>query len=427
MFSDTFEIERGDVVAITGGGGKTSLMFHLAEELSKLGRVLVTTTTKIYTPSEEKYERLIVGDEMFLGGERNISVLGREEVEGKLHGLAYKEVAELLPEYDYILIEADGAKMKQLKGWREDEPLIPPFATKVIGVVNIKSVGKRGVEENIHRLENFLKMVDIDEGEEITPKVFKRYLQRGEFFKGYSGKRILFLNGVEEDFEREVALGLGAQGENFCFGSLREKRIVKYREVDAVVMASGYSKRFGREDKLLRRIEGVPVIEYLLRALRELPFREVVVVGRSVEIERMSRKYGYNYIENDRAHLGQSESVKVGVGATSGSGIMFFTGDQPLFTGESILKLLLAFEEEDLITRPVSGGAPSSPVIFPERYREDLMKLTGDTGGREVIRGTGRIKEVEFPESDEFMDIDTEDDLRRVEKILGHRRKTDLA
>ncbi|MGL5542642.1 MAG: hypothetical protein ACRDB2_04840, partial [Fusobacteriaceae bacterium] len=51
-----FGIVRGDVVSFTGGGGKTSLIFLLAEELSRKGRVLITTTTKIYIPSEEEYE-----------------------------------------------------------------------------------------------------------------------------------------------------------------------------------------------------------------------------------------------------------------------------------------------------------------------------------------------------------------------------------
>jgi len=422
MFKDTFEIEKGDVVAITGGGGKTSLMFHLAGELSELGRVLVTTTTKIYTPSEEKYEKLVVGGEVSSGQGKNISVAGRKDVEGKLHGLTFEEVGKLLPEYDYVLIEADGAKMKQMKGWREDEPSIPPFATKVIGVANIKSLGKSATKENVHRLDTFLKMVETDKGGEISLEVFGRYLQRGDFFKGSQGKNILFLNGVEERKEEAEALELGNQVEGLYFGSVREKRIIKHKKINAVVMASGYSRRFGEEDKLLRRVEGVPVIEHLLKTLSGLPFKRIVLVGRSGELERLCGRYGYDYVENDRADLGQSESIKAGVRETSGGGLMFFTGDQPLLRGESILKLLQTFQEEDLITRPVSGGMPSSPVIFPERYREDLMKLMGDTGGREVVRNAGRIREVEFPERDEFMDIDTEEDIRRVEKVLEGRK-----
>ncbi len=423
MFKDTFEIKRGDVVAITGGGGKTSLMFRLAEELSRLGRVLVTTTTKIYRPSEEEYEQLIVGRETFSGRGGNITVAAREEMEGKLHGFTYEELKDLLGEYDYILVEADGAKMKEMKGWREDEPLIPPFATKVIGVASIKSLGKKATQENVHRLDTFLQMVDMREGEKIGVEAFGRYLQRGEFFRGFSGERILFLNGVEDDLEREAALRLGSQLENLYFGSIREGKIARYKRVDAVVMASGYSRRFGGEDKLLKEIGGVPVVEHLLGTLQEVPLESVVVVGRSLELDKLCRKYGYIYIENNRAHLGQSESIKAGLEAASGEGIIFLTGDQPLLRDESIVKLLQSFQETDLITRPLSEGVPSSPVIFPRRYREDLINLTGDMGGREVIRKAGRIAEVEFSDKDEFMDIDTMKDLLRAEKAITEREK----
>jgi probable selenium-dependent hydroxylase accessory protein YqeC len=424
MFKDTFKIEKGDVVAITGGGGKTSLMFHLAEELSQLGRVLVTTTTKIYNPSEEEYEKLIVGDEVFLGHRKNISVAARGERDGKLHGFSFEELEELLPEYDYILMEADGAKMKQMKGWREDEPVIPSYATKVIGVANIKPLGKRATQDNIHRLNTFLQMVDIEEEEEVDLEVFKRYLQRGKFFKGFSGERILFLNGVEEGFEYEAAMKLGSQVENFYFGSIKEKRIAKYKRVDAVVMASGYSRRFGEEDKLLKKIRGVPVVEHLFKTLEKLPLENIVVVGRNPEVKRLCSKYGYNYIENTKAHLGQSESIKAGLKVTSGEGTIFLTGDQPLIKEESLLKLLQTFQEEELITRPVSERVPSSPVIFPGRNKRDLMNLTGDMGGREVIRKAGRIAEVEFSGKDEFMDIDTVEDLLRAERIMVEREKS---
>ena len=48
-------VGRG-VTAIIGGGGKTTLMETLAGELSKKGKVIITTTTHIYRP--EQYETL---------------------------------------------------------------------------------------------------------------------------------------------------------------------------------------------------------------------------------------------------------------------------------------------------------------------------------------------------------------------------------
>ena len=53
-------VGRG-VTAIIGGGGKTTLMETLAGELSKKGKVIITTTTHICRPKQ--YETLLDADE----------------------------------------------------------------------------------------------------------------------------------------------------------------------------------------------------------------------------------------------------------------------------------------------------------------------------------------------------------------------------
>ncbi len=49
---DILKLKSQGVISIIGAGGKTSLMFSLAKELSKSGKkVLTTTTTKIFMPT----------------------------------------------------------------------------------------------------------------------------------------------------------------------------------------------------------------------------------------------------------------------------------------------------------------------------------------------------------------------------------------
>ena len=67
MLLKEFDIKKGDIITITGAGGKTSLMFSLARELASLGRVLVTTTTKIYVPHPDNFEELITSDSKIKG------------------------------------------------------------------------------------------------------------------------------------------------------------------------------------------------------------------------------------------------------------------------------------------------------------------------------------------------------------------------
>lgn len=414
MKEEVFKIEKGSVVCITGSGGKTSLMYFLAERLSKRGRVAVTTTTKIYRPDRGRYENLIIGDERYGGRNKGIDVLGGGVLGAKITGLTYMEIEALKEEYDYILVEGDGARERILKGWNEGEPCIPPGAQIVIGVVNIKSLGMAAGKESVHRLELFLEATGSQVGDRIDTEVLRRYIETGGFFKGSCGRNIIFINGVED--EGEIIAAMRSTGDReYYLGSIRDAWIERVKKIDAVIMASGYSRRFGG-DKLLEKLEGIPLVEHLMKKLKNLPFNRVMVVGRTEEMRETAERYGYEYIENRDAHLGQSESVKIGAEAMTGDAVMYFTGDQAALEERSIARLMEAYEREGEITRPVVSGRPSSPVIFPARYRKELMKLEGDSGGREVIKNAQRITLVDFENPNEFEDVDTQEDLERVKK-----------
>lgn len=113
MLTKVFDIKKGDIITITGAGGKTSLMFSLARELSTLGRVLVTTTTKIFTPKIDEYEELILPNHKTKGLAKNIFIYGEKIENNKLHSLSYDKIFDLKKDFDYILIEGDGAKEKK--------------------------------------------------------------------------------------------------------------------------------------------------------------------------------------------------------------------------------------------------------------------------------------------------------------------------
>ena len=407
-----FNIVKTDVVAITGGGGKTSLMYYLAKILAEKGRVLVTTTTKIYKPEDDKFERLLVGNDRKQGQMKNIDVVAAGEKDNKLIGLSYEEIDRIRKDYDYILIEADGAKEMAAKGWREDEPCIPTFVTKIIGVTSVKSLGKKIGAENIHRLEIFREQIEIDTEKEktISMDVLERYLKNGKFHRNSNGEKIYFLNAVESEEEVEKALILGRGIDNFYYGSIHNKKIERMKKIDAVVMASGFSSRFGREDKLLVEIDGKACIENLLLELKKLSFNSIVVVGRKKEIRILAEKHGCTFIENNNAHLGQSESVKLGVKNTTGDAVAFFPGDQPYLKGKQILEIIKKYQNADEICLPIVDGKPNTPVIFPMRYKEKLLKLEGDTGGREIIRSNTRV-EITFEERAAFKDIDCVEDI----------------
>ena len=198
------ELNKKDIISFVGAGGKTTMMFKLAEELRLNNKVLVTTTTKIYIPLDDKYDFICTDKEMISRyiamNENGIYILGLGvNGENKILGLSTKELNELAPYFDYILIEADGAKEKQLKGWNEFEPVIYGKTTKTVGIMDIQSFGMVINEDKVHRSKIFCELTGAQEGETVTLEhLSKLILNPRGLFKGAEGESILYINKIEE-------------------------------------------------------------------------------------------------------------------------------------------------------------------------------------------------------------------------------------
>lgn len=215
-----------ELITIVGAGGKTSTVFIMAKELKALGkRVLVTTTTKIYKPEEKDYDRLYIGEkspgiekEGTSSSQQNsggIVVWGSNTCkEGKLWGLKPERIDEVWKsqEFSWIIVEGDGARGKNIKAPKEDEPVIPFATTMVIGVIGMKVLGKPVVKSQVHRLELFQNVTRAKEGELIHEEMLRRLiLHKQGLFKGTPGhaKTLLLLNQCEDRLTRNRALSLG--------------------------------------------------------------------------------------------------------------------------------------------------------------------------------------------------------------------------
>uniref|UniRef100_UPI0026259D8F selenium cofactor biosynthesis protein YqeC n=1 Tax=Fusobacterium sp. TaxID=68766 RepID=UPI0026259D8F len=181
---EKFNIKKGDIITVTGAGGKTSLIYLLSEELSKKGKVLITTTTKIYIPSKEKFESLEIIEERIkiFGDNKNIFVIGKSILGNKIIGVDYQDIERLKEKFDYILVEGDGAKEKILKDWNETEPCISPNSKKVIGVINLNILDIEINEKNIHRFEIFKRNYSEYLEKKLDLNFLIKFILKGKFF-----------------------------------------------------------------------------------------------------------------------------------------------------------------------------------------------------------------------------------------------------
>ncbi len=160
---EAFDIRRGEVISLVGGGGKTTLMFALARELASGDDLIITTTTtKIFEPLPSQTPRLLVQkDEKEIlrlllddvAKYRHITLASERLASGKLNGIRPELVVRLAETKlaSCIIAEADGAAHRSLKAPGPNEPVIPANTSLVIPVVGIDVLGCPLTEEYVFR------------------------------------------------------------------------------------------------------------------------------------------------------------------------------------------------------------------------------------------------------------------------------------
>ncbi|NLK43837.1 MAG: nucleotidyltransferase family protein [Tissierellia bacterium] len=180
-----------------------------------------------------------------------------------------------------------------------------------------------------------------------------------------------------------------------------------------IILASGFSRRM-KKDKLLLEVEGIPIIERVIKACRESNLDEIILTYRRKEVANIGEKYNIKTVYNENAHLGQSEGMKLGVKeAKEASAYMFFVGDQPFITSDLINRLIGEYKKnKSEILVPFYKGNRGMPTIISSNYKDELLEITGDKGARNLVNKYIHKADKFFVEDDRLgMDIDTIEDL----------------
>ena len=186
---------------------------------------------------------------------------------------------------------------------------------------------------------------------------------------------------------------------------------MKYK-INAIILASGFSKRMGC-NKLTLPYRGKLIIENLVDEILKIKFNEVILLYRDEAVKKVLEYKPIYLVQNHNAERGMSQSIKLGVANSSAcDGYMFFVGDQINLKEELILKLIHSFEKDiKSIVVPLYNGERGNPVIFPVEFKEKLLELSGDKGGRVIIdEFKHRVCYVNIKEKSLGIDIDTEDE-----------------
>ena len=212
--------EPRGILSLTGGGGKTSLMFYLAHQLAAAGKkVLTTTTTKIFYPTAEQSETVLVNSDpqkilQQLASHNlpnHITAASESLAEGsKLKGFSSEAISNFENSglFDWILVEADGSARRPLKAPAEHEPVIPANSTVLVAVAGLDVLGCPLSEEVVFRSNLAGPLMGLSAGETINESALVKLFNHSlGAFKGApdQARRYIFLNKADDSKRRDAA------------------------------------------------------------------------------------------------------------------------------------------------------------------------------------------------------------------------------
>jgi molybdenum cofactor cytidylyltransferase len=195
------------------------------------------------------------------------------------------------------------------------------------------------------------------------------------------------------------------------------KRRIRSVMVSAILLAAGESKRMGKPKQLMP-LGKITILEQTIDNLVNSRLDEVIVVLGHKADEIMD-KIAIKPIKiaiNPSYYQGVSTSIVTGLNLvdSKAQAVMLALADQPFVDSQTINRLIEEFSNHSKgIVIPAYQGKRGNPVIFSIKYKEELLGLKGDIGGRQIIKQhPDDILEVAVSSEGISIDIDTTSDYQ---------------
>ena len=190
----------------------------------------------------------------------------------------------------------------------------------------------------------------------------------------------------------------------------------------AILLAAGFSRRFGSQKLLARLPDGRYVVEAAANNLLAGAGSVIAVTGEDEQLMRVLGDCGCQVVVNADAEAGMGTSISAGVRTSADAdGWLIALGDMPWIRPATIARVRDALLDDPGIVVPTFDGLRGHPVAFDRGFGDELMALRGDRGARSVVAAhSGRLTLLPVDDAGVLADIDIPDDLKR--KFPSHPR-----
>ncbi len=460
MIKEAIGVEAGDVISLTGAGGKTSLAMRLLKELKEQGfRVIFTTTTKFLEPVPGPGETVLLEEDEFAIPERVWEALDR----GSAVILARRRLREKVsvpPSYPFpmlprklqgispetvdrmheaagdavIIVEADGARGRLLKAPAPHEPVVPLSTSIHIAVAHADALGKPLTGEFVHRHREAARLLGCPEGSILDEEAIASLLLHPD--GGMKGKppgaRFIPVINCREEAPLQKAYRIArlllrspevrAVPIATLWGAEPVADLVG--RIKGVILAAGRSERFGYPKQLVP-VEGVPMLQKVVEVALSSPLEGVVVVlGAYAErLTPLLEGKPVQVVVNREWEEGIASSIRTGLLAAGPEteALVFFLADQPFVKPETVAALIRRyFLARKPIVAPTFRGTRGNPVLFDRSTFLELASVKGDRGGRTLMEAhPDWVETVEVDDPGIVIDIDSPQDLSLSREMLS--------
>lgn len=167
--ASALQVERGELISLVGGGGKTTTLFTLGEQLA--GTTVLTTTTKMGADQSSGYPVLIDPSDDELQAElaaSNRALAWKFSDDRRAIGVSGQRCNEWFAIADNVVVEADGSRKRPFKAPAQHEPVIPSKTTLMVACIGVSAFGQP-IESSCHRPELVATLADCAVTDLLTP------------------------------------------------------------------------------------------------------------------------------------------------------------------------------------------------------------------------------------------------------------------
>jgi len=439
-----------DVVAVVGGGGKSNAVFRLAKDAyAATGRrAIITHTARIaafqytWAPAmvEAASHTALPWDALAAALDAHGCILLTGPVVGdRRQGLAPEQVDELArraPAFGIglITVEADGSKMRPVKAPDSHEPVVADSTTHLLPTLGLDAIGALIDGRGVHRPELVRAVLGLDPAAAVrlTPAHAAQLLAAnagGGKARPAAAALIPLLNKADTPlrliYGRLTAHLLARAGYPALVAALLNEGppvLERWGPVATVVLAAGGSTRLGRP-KQVEPVRGAPmIVRAVAQALAAAAGPVIAVTGAyagqtAAALDAAGLREQVTLVHNPGWAGGLAGSLHTGLAALppGTQAAIFLPVDQPLLDPLLLRRLVEAWRGGAQLAAPtVAGELRGAPSLFDRSFFPALAAVSGDVGGRDLLRAHRAIVAGVPADPAWLLDVDRPEDLAGV-------------